>query len=197
MGIACKTLPSLELQRTRRACCCRRLTRPCCPSTSAAAARSPTTAAPGWYVCPITHVQMQAQRDTNSFSVCPLPLPSLFLRSNTRTHAHTHTCRHTSTHSLQVCQGGAVPPSFYMSPDGDELDHMSAAHVAHGEKLRLQFAVTNAGCILRSDSCAWDRHAHTHARTHTQRQIQLHACSIYRAENKRDTSSSENELLLL
>ena len=49
----------------------------------------------------------------------------------------------------QVCQGGKVPESFYMSPDGEELDHMSVAHVAHGEKLRLQYGVTELGCILR------------------------------------------------
>ncbi len=44
-----------------------------------------------------------------------------------------------------------MPESFYMSVDGDELDHMSVAHVAHGEKLRLQFAVKDPGAILRCE----------------------------------------------
>lgn len=49
----------------------------------------------------------------------------------------------------QVCQGGKVPESYYISEDAEELEHMSVAHVAHGEKLRLQYAVKETDCIVR------------------------------------------------
>lgn len=48
----------------------------------------------------------------------------------------------------QLCQGGYVPPSYYLSEETDS-GHMTNITVIRGEKLRLDFKVTKPGAILR------------------------------------------------